>query len=133
LLNKQNDDYLTVWNIDFTTSDNKKRFSHLRNINKEKETETQITDIIRKYFWFRFVPIEGQEQRMGKVGIESKLIGTVTRCKECKPSQNWLGIFSPVSKINSGKLLLYQHINSNELTDTDKVALTKSIKGAVEL
>jgi hypothetical protein len=133
LLNKQNDDYLTVWNIDFTTSDNKRRFSHLRNISKEKETETQITNIIRKYFWFRFVHIDGQEQRMGKVGIESRLIGTVTRCEKCKPSQNWLGTFSPVSKINSGKLWLYQHLNSNELTDTDKISLTKSIKDAIEL
>jgi hypothetical protein len=133
LLNKQEDDYLTVWNIDYTTSDNKKRFSHLRNIGKEKETEIQVTDIIRKYFWFRFVPIEGQEQRMGKMGIESRLIGTVTKCEECKPSQNWLGIFSPVSKINNGKLWLYQHLNSSELTDTDKLALSKSINVANEL
>jgi hypothetical protein len=70
---------------------------------------------------------------MGKVGIESRLIGTVTKCEICKPSQNWLGIFSPVSKINSGKLWLYQHLNSPGLTDTDKLALFKSINVANEL
>ncbi|MGD9534629.1 MAG: hypothetical protein AB7V56_12795 [Candidatus Nitrosocosmicus sp.] len=127
LLNKQKDDYLTMWNIDYTTSDNKKRFSHLRNISREKEIEIQITDIIRNNFWFRSVPLEGQEQRMGKLGIESRLIGTVTRCEICKPSQKWLGAFSPVSKINSGKLWLYQHLDSPGLTDTDKIALTNSI------
>jgi hypothetical protein len=130
LLNKQSDDYLKIWNIDFTTSDNKKRFSQLRNTSKEKEIEIQITTLIRNNFWLRSVPIEGQEQRMGKMGIESRLIGTVTRCEVCKPSQNWLGAFSPVSKINSGKLWLYQHLNSLGLTDIDKLALAKSINDA---
>lgn len=133
LLNKQSDDYLKVWNIDYTTSDNKKRFSQLRNMNKEKQIESQITDIIRNNFWFRCVPIEGQEQRMGKVGVESRLIGTVTRCEMCKPSQNWLGTFSPVSKISNGKLWLYQHLDSPGLTDVDKLTLTKSINIANEL
>lgn len=130
LLNKQNDEYLKVWNIDYTTSDNKKRYSQLRNISKEKEVESQITNIVRNQFWFRFVPIEGQEQRMGKMGIESRLIGTVTKCDTCCPSTRWLGRFSPVSKIHRGKLWLYQHLDSPSLTDNDKIALLKAINVA---
>jgi hypothetical protein len=41
---------------------------------------------------------------MGKTGIESRLIGTVANCKLCGLSKNWLGKYSPVLKINRGKL-----------------------------
>jgi hypothetical protein len=60
---------------------------------------------------------------MGKTGIESRLIGTVADCKLCGPSKNWLGRYSPVLKINSGKLWLSQHLHSIGLTDSDKVDL----------
>jgi hypothetical protein len=38
LLNKTNDDYLKIWNIDFTTRKNRKVHGHQRNISKEKQT-----------------------------------------------------------------------------------------------
>jgi hypothetical protein len=105
LLNKQRDvNYLKVWDVDYTIHINKTSFSHLRDIDKERDVESQITNLLRKAFYFRLIALEGQEKRMGKIGIESRLIGTVTNCRLCGPSKNWLGRFSPILKINSGKL-----------------------------
>jgi hypothetical protein len=96
LLTEQRDlGYSKIWEIDFTSNINRANQSQLRNIEKEKNIESQITELIRKRFYFRFISIEGQEKRMGKTGIESRLIGTVTACKFCKPSNSWLGKFSP--------------------------------------
>ena len=129
LLNKQKDlDYLKVWEIDFTSNINRANHSHLRNIEKEKTIESQITELIRKRFYFRFISIEGQEKRMGKIGIESRLIGTVTSCKLCKPSDYWLGKFSTKPQIKNGKLWLSQHLDSIGLSDSDKRDLLIAIE-----
>jgi hypothetical protein len=73
LLNRQRDlDYLKVWEIDFTSNINRANHSHFRNIEKEKTIESQITELLRETFYFRFISIEGQEKRMGKTGIESR-------------------------------------------------------------
>jgi hypothetical protein len=128
LLNRQKDlEYLKVWEIDFTSSINRANHSHLRNIEKEKNIESQITELIRKRFYFRFIPLEGQEKRIGKTGIESRLIGTVANCKLCSPSENWLGRYSPTLKINKGKLWLSQHLNSIGLTNGDQADLQEAI------
>jgi hypothetical protein len=131
LLNKQRDlDYLKVWEIDFTSNIKRANYSHLRNIEKEKTIESQITELIRKKFFFRFIPIEGQEKRMGKTGVESRLIGTVSSCKFCKPSDSWLGKFSTKLQINTGKLWLSQHLDSVGLIDSDKRDLQIAIENS---
>jgi hypothetical protein len=69
---------------------------------------------------------------MGKTGIENRLIGTVANCKLCGPSKNWLGRYSPVLKINRGKLWLSQHLDSIGLTDNDKTHLLEAITSVKE-
>jgi hypothetical protein len=132
LLNKQRDyDYLKVWETDFTSNINRIRQSHLRNIDKEREIESQITELLRQRFYFRLIPLEGQEKRMGKTGIESKLIGTVASCKLCKPSDHWLGKFSTKAQIKNGKLWLSQHLDSVGLEENDKVIIASIISNAI--
>ena len=107
LLNKRRDfDYLRIWEIDFTSSINRTNHSHLRNIEKERDIEYQITELLRKGFYFRLISLEGQKKRMGKSGIESRLIGQVASCEVCKPSDDWLGKFSTKPPIKNGKLWL---------------------------
>lgn len=121
-------DYLKVWELDFTSTINRTNYYHLRKIEKEKKIESQITQILREKFYFRFVPLEGQEKRMGKTGIESRLIGTVAQCKICRPSENWLGRYSPKRQINNGKLWLSNYLASAGLSDNDKTDLMIAIK-----
>jgi hypothetical protein len=123
---------LRVWEIDFIGNINRANHSHLRNIQKERNIESQITELLRNRFYFRFIPIEGQEKRMGKIGIESRLIGTVTSCKLCKPSNYWLGRFSTKPQIKNGKLWLSQHLESIGLSDSDKTDLLIAIENTKE-
>ena len=107
MLNKQGDlNYLEIWNIDYTSAKKRTKYSQCRNIDKEKNIESQITDLLRKTFYFRLIPLVGQEKRLGKAGLESRLIGTVNHCKLCGPAKDWLGKYSTLSRIKDGKFWL---------------------------
>lgn len=128
LLNKNNDPYLEIWEKDFSTRDNRNRWGNLRDIEKEKSIEKQITEIIRDKFYFRFVIIENENERIGSRGLESKLIGTLSRCTKCKPSANWLGNYSPRKQIKESGLWLIQHLNACEITDMDMDLINRLVR-----
>jgi hypothetical protein len=86
----------------------------------EQEIEEQITEILRKNFAFKYIVIEDQGERMGSSGLESRLIGTLSRCSMCNPSPSWLGNFSPKEAIKESGLWLIQHLTSSGITDHDK-------------
>lgn len=119
LLNQMNDPYLSVWEIDFMKRINKEESGYLRNVEKERDIESRITQIIRGHFIFRFLLIEDQIKRIGEKGLEKHLIGTVGRCQSCKPSKQWIGGNSPVNKIAESGLWQVQHLNSNEINTKD--------------
>lgn len=132
LLNKERDDYLKIWEIDFTTRQKRKKYSSLRNIQKEKNIESQITKILRQKFSFKFIALNKQAERMGSKGLESYLIGTVSHCELCKPSNNWLGYFSPKKQIRTSGLWLVQYIESEGINDRFKNAISNAIRKTKE-
>lgn len=132
LLNKEKDDYLKIWDIDFTMKQNRERYNSLRDIKKEKNIESHITNILRQHFSFRFIIVDNQTERMGDQGLESSLIGTVSHCKLCKPSDNWLGCFSPKKQIKASGLWLIQHINSKGINNKDKETISIAIRRTKE-
>jgi hypothetical protein len=50
LLNKEKDDYLKIWEIDFTARRNQELWGDKRDMEKEKKKEEKITKILRKSF-----------------------------------------------------------------------------------
>ena len=128
LLNKDNDPYLKIWEIDFLPKKNRIKYGHLRDIEKEKLVESKITEILRKRFTFRFIIVEREDERIGAKGLESKLIATVARCKKCKPSESWLGIYSPIPKIRNSGLWLKQHLNAREIDEEEMVKIKTLIQ-----
>jgi len=120
LLNRDRDDYLQVWEIDFMTRGNRDSLGHKRDIDKEKRIESTITRILRERFSFRFIVIESQTERMGSKGLESSLIGTVASCRLCSPSDNWLGNISPKQQIKKSGLWLVQYLKANGINENDK-------------
>lgn len=119
ILAKENPNYLPTWDIDFTTSKDRIKFGHLRNLRLESTIESRITRLLRENFSFRFIEVESQSERMGTSGLESRLIGTLANCNICSPSKTWLGNYSPLEKIRSSGLWQVQHINSNPITQID--------------
>jgi hypothetical protein len=116
LLHRARDRYEATWNIDFTTRASREKDGSRRDLEKEREIESQVTHILQERFTFRWIELEGQERRMGSQGLEAVLIGTLARCGECCASSNWLGRFSPKAKIAQSGLWLEQHLQAPELT-----------------
>jgi len=132
LLKRDNDDYLQIWEIDFIKSKNRKLFGDRRNTIKEKTIESTITKILRERFSFRFIIIDNLTERMGSKGLESSLIGTLSHCKLCKPSEKWLGNYSPKQQIRNSGLWLVQHLKANGIKEKDKEAILNAIKRTKE-
>jgi hypothetical protein len=128
LLNRDLDSYLKVWEIDFTSRQARDKWSYLRDISKERRIEAEITQILRETLSFRFIVMDSQAQRMGKTGLESRLIGSVAQCEECRPSDSWLGRYSPKPEIRAGKLWLVQHLNSPPLSASDQKLVIDGIR-----
>ena len=132
LLNRDRDDYLQIWDIDFMTRKNRESFGDKRDIDKEKRMESTITKMIRERFYFRFVMIDSQLERMGGNGLESSLIGTVASCKLCKPSDNWLGNYSTKKQIKESGLWLVQYLKAGGINENDKETILNAIRRTKE-
>jgi len=132
LLNRDRDDYLQIWEIDFTTKKNRESLGYKRDIDKEKRIEATITKRLRERFCFRFVMIDSQMKRMGSKGLESLLIGTVASCKLCKASDNWLGNYSPKNQIRGSGLWLVQHLKATGINENGKEIILNAIKRTKE-
>jgi hypothetical protein len=132
LLNKNNDYYMKIWNIDYTSKENRLKMNLMRNIEKEKQIESEISKILRERFSFRFIVLEGQQKGIGKEGLESRLIGTVANCNVCKASDSWLGKSSPIEHIRNGKLWLSQYLIAGDITDQDKEDIVYAITNTKE-
>jgi len=128
LLNRENDPYLCVWEKDFTSHQVRENLSHLRDIGKERRIEAEITRLLRQTFSFRFIVMDSEAQRMGKAGLESRLISTVAQCEECRPSESWLGQYSSKGEIRAGKLWLLQHLKASPLSTGDQKMLIDSVR-----
>jgi hypothetical protein len=127
LLNGRGDPYLEVWDLDLTTRAAREAHRERRDLAKEEATEAEITRLIRERFWFRFLILSGQTKRMGSEGLESALIGTVSRCSMCRPSASWLGRHSPKPVIRASGLWLVQHVGSAPLLPADEVAVSDAL------
>ena len=54
---------------------------------------------------------------------ESRIISTVSLCKECRPSPGWLGLDSPKAKIREGGLWLVNELYKEPLSEGDYEAV----------
>lgn len=107
LLKKENDKYLDVWDIDFTKSEMKKKYGQLVDKSYQENIEQKVSNYIRDNFTFSVIEVPDKRERLS---IEKKIISVVSSCKECYPSDNWLGRFSTNEKIKSSGLWQTQHI-----------------------
>jgi hypothetical protein len=127
ILARHADPYLAIWDLDLIQSHVRARAKPHRDIAKEEEIESEVTRLLRERFWFRFILFEGQAQRMGSTGMESRLIGTVSACGVCRPSDGWLGRYSPIERVRRSGLWQVQHVWGPGLREADQQALLDTI------
>lgn len=130
LLNRDKDEYLQNWEIDFTTRAVRDALGSRRDVEKERAIEREVSRVLRGAFAFRWIAIDGQDRRLGNEGLEAALIGTLASCGECRPSETWLGRFSPKPKIASSGLWLEQHLTHQGLSMGALESLVPMFQGA---
>ena len=116
ILNKKKDLYIKVWELDFTTKESREKYGHLKDIKKQEKIEKDVTKHIQDNFSFVVFEIRDKEERLK---TESKIISTVSLCENCKPSEKWLGNFSPKEKIRESGLWLVNELYKEPLSKED--------------
>lgn len=101
LLSKVGDPFLKKWELDLTPHDVRVEHGNSSYIKKQNEIEKRVTNCIQNNFSFVVFGVDDGEKRLA---LESKIISTVNQCDECKPSNNWLGLFAANQKYQSEKV-----------------------------
>lgn len=115
-LNKTQDPYLKVWNLDMTTRSSRFKYSKLLNIAKQNEIEKDVTNYLVNNFSFVVIRIDDKSNR---IDLESKIISTLSLCLQCSPSKHWLGNYSPIDKIKNSGLWLVNELYKKPLSDKE--------------
>ena len=113
------------WNWDLTTRKAKEKYSHLVDFDYQQKVEQQVTEYIQNNFFFVVFSVDEKESR---IQFESRIISTVSNCSGCKPSSNWLGLFSPKPKIRESGLWLENELYKASLTEAELFQLKEYIK-----
>ena len=124
ILNKNNDPFIKQWEVDLTTRDAKNLFLSLIDFEKQKQTEKLVTKYMQDNFSFVVFRVDDKDKRLK---IESKIISTISECKNCKPSKAWLGNYSPKDKIKKSGLWLVNELSKEPLSEEDYLDLFNNI------
>jgi len=125
LLNRDNDPFLSQWEIDLTTSEAKRKHGPAIDRVKQAAVEHMVTEVIQKRFHFVVFRVDEKENRLD---IESKIISTISRCKDCGPSQQWLGLHSPKHKIRESGLWLVNELYGEPFSETGFIELERAVR-----
>jgi hypothetical protein len=125
LLKKAQDPFLSQWEIDLTTREAKTKYGRAIDFDKLKSVEHQVTAYLRDNFSFVVFCVNNRNKRLE---LESKIISTISSCDKCGPSEEWLGLYSSVLKIQKSGLWLVNHLYKEPLSEEDVEEL-KTILG----
>lgn len=116
ILNKANNPYLSIWELDTTSAEEKKMNSYLVDVEFEKQIERQISTYIQEILSFCVLRINNKEQRLF---WESKIASTLAQSKELIPSSDWFGNYSPKEKIRASGLWQVNGLDGECITDIE--------------
>jgi hypothetical protein len=120
LLARHQDPFLEHWDLDLTSRANRDRFEALVDMDRQAAVERSVSDYIRAAFSFVTIGEPDPEERLA---LKNALIGTVFACRDCGPSNEWLGRHSPKAKIRDSGLWQEQGIGTRPLSSGDVDAL----------
>ena len=119
LLNRDHDPFLATWELDRTSR--LARDQHVIDMDRQSAIEVIVSKYIREHFSFVVIGVVEKTQRLH---LESKMISTISLCDGCRPSAEWLGLFSPKDKIRASGLWLVNELYKEPLTIRDLEALS---------
>lgn len=116
LLNKANDSYLAIWELDSTSSEGKLKHRHLVLPDYQADIEFKVSEYMRNHFSFTVIEMSSKEDRLY---YESRIVSTVSSCKDCRPSSTWLGLSSPKDKIRESGLWQVNELYKTPLSEQE--------------
>jgi hypothetical protein len=120
-LNKDNNPYLALWNLDTTSRADKAKNSKLLDLNFEKQLEKKISNYIQTNLSFCVFRVDTKEERLF---WESRIVSTLAKAFDIQPSVNWLGNSSSKEKIKKYGLWQVNELHKDCLTDKEFLQLT---------
>lgn len=126
-LNKNNNPYLNIWDIDTTSKQNKAKYSHKIDTSFEADLEQEITQYLTENMSFCVFKVEGGKKQRNF--WEAKIIATLAQSDAFRNSisKNWLGKHSPKKNIANSGLWLIEGLKSEPLTQKEFDELKKII------
>jgi len=116
ILNRVNDSFLEKWELDLTSKISRDKHLSSVDLEKQRAVEREISKYMQDSFSFIVLQIDDKDNRLE---LESKIISTVSLCEKCKPSKNWLGLYSPKEKIRESGLWLVNELYKQPLSEKD--------------
>lgn len=123
ILKKNNDPYDRIWELDCTSREEKEKYLPMIDSSYQKGIEDEVSGYIQDKFSFCVVEVNDKSNRLF---LESRLISTVSLCKDCRQSDNWLGKYSPKVEIKESGLWQVQELYKQPFTPDE---LQKFING----
>lgn len=119
-LNKEQNPYLRMWNLDTTTSNEKKAYSSWVDVEFEKQMEERISNYIQENLSFCVFNVDTKEERLF---WESKIASTLAQENDIVPSREWLGNYSPKEKIRESGLWQVNGLEGEVISEKELLEL----------
>lgn len=116
LLNKDQSQYLPLWELDITSKAEKERNLKLLDLNFEKQVEKRISEYIQSNLSFCVFKVDAKDQRLF---WESKIVSTLAKSIDLIPSKKWLGNCSTKEKITASGLWQVNELYNEDLTEQE--------------
>lgn len=115
-LNKENNPYLSLWELDITSRAEKEKNLKLLDRDFEKQMEKRISNYVQTNFSFCVFQIDTKDDRLF---WESKIVSTLAKAIDIKSSENWLGNQSTKDKIRVSGLWQVNELYNDSLTELE--------------
>ena len=125
LLNRDKDPFLAQWETDLTTSEVTRKHGPAIDRAKQATVEHMVTEVIQKRFHFAVFQVDEKDKRLE---LEGRMIATISRCENCGPSQQWLGLHSPKTKIRNSGLWLVNELYGEPFSETGFIELERAVR-----
>lgn len=125
LLQRDNDPYLAIWNLDLTARKAREEYGHRIDKTKQASIEGSVSAYIEGNFT---VSILAASDSDAACRLEERCIGTVSSCPHCAPSAAWLGRHADPRIAQSG-LWQIMHLYGKGLEELDLQGATERPHG----
>jgi hypothetical protein len=124
ILNIEKSPYLKFWELDTTSVAERTKNLKLIDLDFERQIEKRISGYVQYNLSFCLFQVDTKDDRLF---WESRIVSTLAKEKSIKPSEKWLGNFSPKDKIKASGLWQVNELYNESLTESELERLNELV------